>query len=107
MGATSGFSGTSGPLKGLAVRSLDLDRQHLVGALSLASLVGDVTKTAVWTEARLLSAESFLLALAAVPLTVGATFLGWQLNRTPGERGYTSLFWAVMAGYTARLLAGA
>jgi len=29
-GATSGFSGTSGPLKGVALRSLALDRQHLV-----------------------------------------------------------------------------
>jgi uncharacterized membrane protein YfcA len=29
-GATSGFSGTSGPLKGIALRSLGLDRLHLV-----------------------------------------------------------------------------
>ena len=34
-GATSGFSGTSGPLKGVALRSLQLDRQYLVGAASL------------------------------------------------------------------------
>lgn len=105
-GATSGFSGTSGPLKGIAVRSLDLDREHLVGALSLASLVGDVTKTTVWTEAGLISAEGYLLALAAIPLMLAATFLGRRINQSIGERGYTNLFWAVMAGYTARLLAG-
>ncbi len=51
-GATSGFSGTSGPLKGLAVRLLNLDRLHMVGALSLASLIGDITKTAIWKECR-------------------------------------------------------
>ena len=105
-GATSGFSGTSGPLKGLAVRLLNLDRLHMVGALSLASLVGDVTKTAIWTEASLIGADGYLLALACVPLMLGATLLGRHINRNIGERGYTGLFWMVMVGYTARLLTG-
>ncbi|MEU3689971.1 sulfite exporter TauE/SafE family protein [Streptomyces narbonensis] len=105
-GATSGFSGTSGPLKGLAVRALDLDRMHLVGALSLVSLVGDVTKTAVWTDAALLTGGDYLVALACVPLMLVATFLGRRFNYKIGERGYTGLFWTVMLGYTGRLLAG-
>ena len=105
-GATSGFSGTSGPLKGLACRGLDLDRLHLVGALSLVSLVGDVTKTAIWTDAALLGSKDYLLALACVPLMVGATFFGRYINSSVGERGYTGLFWAVMVGYTGRLLVG-
>ncbi|WP_222131342.1 TSUP family transporter [Pseudonocardia sp. C8] len=105
-GATSGFAGTSGPLKGLAVRSLDLDRRYLVGALSLASLVGDVTKTAIWTEAGLIPFDGYLLALAAVPLMFGATYFGRHLNSKLGERGFTGLFWLVMMGYTARLVAG-
>ena len=105
-GATSGFSGTSGPLKGLAVRGLALDRLHLVGALSLASLVGDITKTAIWTEASLIGTNGYLLALACVPLMVGATFLGRRINQSVGERGYTGLFWTVMLGYTARLVTG-
>jgi uncharacterized membrane protein YfcA len=105
-GATSGFAGTSGPLKGLAVRSLDLDRRHLVGALSLASLVGDLTKTAIWTEAELITADGYVLALAAVPLMVLATLLGRHLNSRLGERGFSGLFWLVMAGYTARLVSG-
>src|SRR3712207_5506815 len=79
-GATSGFSGTSGPLKGLAVRSLDLDRLHLVGALSVASLVGDATKTAIWTEAALIPANAYFMALAAVPLMFAAT-LGGRRDR--------------------------
>lgn len=105
-GATSGFSGTSGPLKGMAIRQLDLDRAHFVGAASLASLVGDVTKTAVFTEAELLSGDSFLLAATALPLMLVATFSGRRINRSIGERGYTFLFWGVMTGYTFRLLAG-
>ncbi|WP_328991595.1 sulfite exporter TauE/SafE family protein [Kribbella sp. NBC_01245] len=105
-GGTSGFSGTSGPLKGLAVRNLELDRLHLVGALALISLVGDATKTAIWTEASLISSDGYLLALVCVPLMFAATMLGRRLNRLIGERGYTGLFWAVMVGYTARLAAG-
>jgi uncharacterized protein len=103
-GATSGFSGTSGPLKGMAIRQLDLDRAHFVGAASLASLVGDATKAAVFTQADLLTGDSFLIALTAVPLMLVATFTGRRINRSIGEQGYTFLFWAVMAGYTARLL---
>ncbi|GGT29079.1 sulfite exporter TauE/SafE family protein [Streptomyces purpureus] len=104
-GATSGFSGTSGPLKGLALRGLGLDRLHLVGALSLTSLVGDVTKTAIWTDASLLVGRDYLVALVCVPLMFSATFLGRRFNTRIGERGYTGLFWAVMVGYTGRLLA--
>lgn len=103
-GATSGFSGTSGPLKGMAIRQLDLSRAHFVGAASLASLVGDLAKTAVFTEAELLSGNSFLLAFAAVPLMLIATFSGRRINRVIGEKGYAVLFWGVMTGYTFRLV---
>lgn len=103
-GATSGFSGTSGPLKGMAIRQLDLDRAHFVGAASLVSLSGDATKAAVFTGAQLLGGESFVLALVAVPLMFVATFTGRRINSSLGERGYAYLFWGVMAGYTLRLV---
>jgi uncharacterized membrane protein YfcA len=103
-GATSGFSGTSGPLKGMAIRQLDLDRAHFVGAASLASLVGDATKTAIFAEAELLGRTAVLLGVAAIPLMVAATFTGRHINRSIGERGYSVLFWTVMAGYTIRLI---
>lgn len=103
-GATSGFSGTSGPLKGMALRQLDLDRAHFVGAASLASLAGDATKTAVFAEAQLLSGESFHLALLAVPLMFVATFTGRHINNSVGEKGYAYIFWGVMVGYTLRLV---
>lgn len=103
-GATSGFSGTSGPVKGMSIRQLDLDRAHFVGAASLASLAGDVTKTLVFTEGDLLGGDSFVIAVAAVPLMFVATFTGRRINQSIGERGYTWLFWAVMAGYTMRLV---
>ncbi len=103
-GATSGFSGTSGPLKGMAIRQLDLDRAHFVGAASLASLVGDATKTAVFAEAELLDRTAVTVAVLAIPLMFVATLGGRKINRSLGEKGYTGLFWSVMAGYTVRLL---
>ena len=105
-GATSGFSGTSGPLKGMAIRQLDLDRSHFVGAASLASLAGDAVKTAVFADAQLLGSSSLLIAALAVPLMIIGTFTGRSVNRSIGEKGYTILFWAVMGGYTLRLLLG-
>ena len=105
-GATSGFSGTSGPLKGMAIRQLDLDRAHFVGAASLVSLAGDATKAAVFAEAGLLGSSAILIALLAAPLMFLGTFTGRNINFAIGERGYTMLFWGVMGGYTLRLLVG-
>ncbi len=102
-GATSGFSGTSGPLKGMALRALELDRHHLVGAASLVSLFGDATKSAVFAEAGLLGPNAVRVAVAAVPLMLAGTFLGRRLNDELGEQGYAALFWLVMSGYLARL----
>ena len=104
-GATSGFSGTSGPLKGVAVKRLGLDRRYTVGAASLMSLAGDVAKTSVFAEASLLGPQELLVGLAAVPLMVAATLAGRALNGTLSEHHYDVLFWSVMGGYTLRLAA--
>jgi uncharacterized membrane protein YfcA len=103
-GATSGFSGTSGPLKGVAIRNLDLDRLHFVGAASLVSFAGDATKVAIFTDAQLLGAGSFGMAAIAIPLLAGGTAVGRRLNSRVGERGFAVLFWSVMTGYSIRLL---
>ena len=102
-GASSGFSGTSGPLKGVAIRNLDLDRRHFVGAASLASFAGDATKVAIFSEADLLGRSAWLLMLAAVPLMALGTWTGSTLNERVGEHRFALLFWTVMGGYTVRL----
>lgn len=102
-GASSGFSGTSGPLKGVAIRNLDLDRRHFVGAASLASFAGDVTKTAVFAEADLLGRSAVLMALAALPLMALGTWTGSKFNEQTSEKSFAILFWSVMMGYTVRL----
>ena len=102
-GASSGFSGTSGPLKGVAIRNLDLDRRHFVGAASMASFAGDATKTAIFAEADLLGRGSVLMALAAIPLMALGTWAGSSLNERVGEHRFAILFWTVMGGYTVRL----
>jgi len=105
-GATSGFSGTSGPLKGVAIRSLEVDRQHFVGAASLVSFAGDLSKSAVYAEGGLLGSTELAVALAAVPLMVLGTVAGRWVNQELGERGFSVLFWTVMIGYSGRLLWG-
>jgi hypothetical protein len=103
-GATSGFSGTSGPLKGLALRRLSLDRLHFVGAASVVSLAGDLMKTTIFAEASLLDEISWSVLLVSIPLMLLATFAGRHLNSRIGERAFAGLFWTVMAGYALRLI---
>jgi uncharacterized membrane protein YfcA len=105
-GATSGFSGTSGPLKGVAIRSLGVDRQHFVGAASLVSFAGDFSKSAVYAKAGLLGSTELAVAFAAVPLMVLGTVGGRLINQELGERGFSVLFWTVIVGYSGRLLWG-
>jgi uncharacterized membrane protein YfcA len=87
----------------VAIRNLDLDRRHFVGAASLASFAGDATKTAIFAEAQLLSGTSVLTALLAAPLMALGTWSGSQLNERAGERAFAALFWTVMGGYSIRL----
>ena len=103
-GVTSGFSGTSGPLKGVAVRGLGLDRRFTVGAATLASLAGDVTKTLTFAGAGLLGARQLTVAAALVPLMIGGTMLGHHFNGRLGDSGYAKWFWLVIGGYSLRLL---
>ncbi|MBW3589177.1 MAG: sulfite exporter TauE/SafE family protein [Actinobacteria bacterium] len=99
-GALSGFSGTSGPLKGAALRTLNLDRLHFVGAAALVSFVNDAVKSAVYWRSSLVQFEWIAMAL---PLMALGTYLGRHFNFRIGERAFAFLFWAVMAGYVVRL----
>lgn len=104
-GGTSGISGTSGPLKGVALRSLELERFYFVGAASLVSLAGDMTKAFVFSQAGLLQTEHLVLAGILIPVMAGCTLLGRTINKELGERWYSVLFWSVMGGYIVRLVA--
>lgn len=61
-------------------------------------------KTAIFARAGLLDATSGWVLLLAIPLMLLATLAGRRVNRRMGERAYAALFWAVIAGYSARLL---
>ncbi|MEJ7714120.1 MAG: TSUP family transporter [Pyrinomonadaceae bacterium] len=103
-GATSGFSGSAGPLKGIALRNMEFDRRHMVGAASAVSLAGDTMKATIFTQNALLDSASWLILLGALPLMPLATLIGRRFVAQMSERTYTVLFWLVMAGYLLRLL---
>ena len=63
-----------------------------------------MTKTAVFTHSGLLTQPQLLLAAGLMPVMILCTLAGRRLNHQVGEKGYTALFWAVMAGYAARLV---
>lgn len=103
-GATSGLSGMSGPLKGVAIKSLGLKRQYFVGVAAIVSTVGDMTKALVFSHSGLLGQFELMLAVVLIPIMILCTYTGRKLNQGVGERGYAVLFWAVMAAYTSRLV---
>jgi uncharacterized membrane protein YfcA len=76
----------------------------MVGAASLVSLAGDLTKTAVFAESGILDGRSIEIAVVSIPLMLFGTFVGQSINSRLGERRYAALFWAVMTGYAVRLL---
>ncbi len=80
-GATSGFSGSVGPLKGIALRNMEFDRRYMVGAVSAVSLAGDAMKATIFTQNALLDSTPWLIVLCALPLMPLAT-----LNRTSLRR---------------------
>lgn len=102
-GLTSGVSGTSGPLKGVALRQFASDRQHYAGAASLVSFIGDATKASVFAEAALLGNHELKLLLLVIPLMPLCAFGGRWLNWKAGERWFSYAFWAIMTGYALRL----
>lgn len=102
-GTTSGLSGTSGPLKGLALRHLNFDPAHFVGAASMVSLAGDATKVAVLTGAGFLESTSWMIIICSIPVIPAAVLIGRSINRRLGERAFGALFWAVILGYAGRL----
>lgn len=104
-GAVSGFSGTSGPMKGISIRSLGLDRLHFVGAASMVSLLNDLTKTTVFVNGGLLDRTGLLIVLAAIPLMLLGTYLGYSNTSRMSERIFAGVFWTVMMGYSARVIA--
>jgi hypothetical protein len=102
-GLSSGFAGTSGPLKGIALRGLTGDRLHLAGAASVVSLVADVAKATVYVRASLIDQTSWTIAGWAFLLTPFAVAVGYRLNQRIGEPAYRLVFWLVMFGYSVRL----
>lgn len=75
------------PPQRCGLRALRLDRAHLVGGLSLASLAGDAIKTTVFAEAQLISASGYRLAIIAVPLMLIASLAGAGSTERSGNEG--------------------
>lgn len=99
----SGVSGSSGPLKGIAIRSLNLPRLEHVGAAASVSLVADALKVELLRSQGLfdgLNTATLLIALPVMPL---GALLGRGFSRRATDRTFQAIFWAVVGGYALRL----
>jgi uncharacterized membrane protein YfcA len=99
----SGVSGSSGPLKGVAVRSLGLPRLEHVGLASLVSLVADALKVGLFQADGLFDDIDMTTLLIALPLMPLGAWFGRAINRRVDERVFRGIFWAVVGCYTLRM----
>jgi len=100
----SGFSGTSGPLKGISIRSLGLPRLEHVGLASCVSLVGDVLKVELFAQAGLLPEIPWYLVAFAVPIMPLAAWVGRHVNERIDENTFRWVFWSVVGAYCLRMM---
>jgi uncharacterized protein len=99
----SGTTGSSGPLKGLAIRHLGLPRLEHVGLASVVSLAADAVKSGLFAQAGLLPSISPWVLLAALPMMPLAAWTGLRINRRISEESFRWVFWGVVGGYSLRL----
>lgn len=100
----SGFSGTSGPLKGISIRSLGLPRLEHVGLASCVSLIGDVLKVELFAQAGLLPDIQWYLVAAVVPVMPVAAWVGRRVNERIDESTFRWVFWSVVGAYCLRMM---
>ena len=102
-GVLSGVSGTSGPLKGISVRSLGLPRLEHVGLASSVSLVADALKVELFATAGIFDTVDMTVVLLALPVMPVAAWIGRRVNQRMDETAFRWIFWSVVAGYTLRM----
>lgn len=100
----SGASGSSGPLKGIAVRSLNLPRLEHVGLASSVSLVADALKVKLFATAGLFENLDLTVVVVLIPVMPVAAWVGLAVNRRVNETAFRWVFWAVVGGYMLRMV---
>lgn len=99
----SGISGSSGPLKGISIRSLGLPRLEHVGLAAAVSLVGDALKVQLFADAGVLRTVHLQTLVLAMPVMPIAAWTGRAINRRIDESAFRWVFWTVVGGYTLRM----
>lgn len=99
----SGVSGSSGPLKGVAIRSLGLPRLQHVGLASCVSFVADAFKVELFASAGLFGDVNPVTIACALPMMPVGAWVGRSINERVDERAFRWIFWTVVGGYTMRM----
>lgn len=74
----------------MALRNLNFDRFHFVGAASVVSLVGDIVKTTIYYQGALIATTGIRIMLYPLVLIPFAVLVGKMINDKIGERTYSA-----------------
>jgi uncharacterized protein len=104
-GFCSGISGTSGPLKGMAIKCLELNKLQIVAAASVLSFATDSTRAVIYlSNYNPLAGTGFNVLLGSICMMPVATVLGKRINHKISDVAYDVLFFSVLSGYAVRLV---
>lgn len=104
-GFFSGISGTSGPLKGMAIKCLELNKLQIVATASVLSFATDSAKAIIYVgNYNPLAGNSFNLLLISICMMPIATILGKRINHKISDVAYDVLFFSILSGYAVRLI---
>lgn len=104
-GFCSGISGTSGPLKGMAIKCFDFNKLQIVAAASVLSFATDSTKAVIYlSNYNPVTGTSFDLLLVSICMMPVATVLGKRINQKISNVAYDVLFFSILSGYVVRLV---
>ncbi len=103
-GLLSGVSGSSGPLKGMAIKCLKITPMQTVACATILSTGSDLIKASVYLQKLTLSPLSIQFFAGSLILMPIATYLGKKINAKFGTTAYDLLFYSVMSGYVVRML---
>lgn len=102
-GLSSGFSGVSGPFKGLAIKNYFDDKFEVVAAASCISLVSDSVKSISFFFNTNVYQNFLFLIFPAIIIMPLASYLGKKFNEILKQATFDHLFYVIMLGYLIKI----
>ena len=94
-GVVSALANASGPLVTLYVMMSRMDKFHFIGTVSVCAFFINWAKVPVFLSAGRLSIDTLKLSIAAIPMVVVGTFMGYKLAKIIPQKAFKNVILAL------------